>query len=93
MDILLIWVIFMLVFMALTYLLGARGAAAARGKEDISEQPSISSDTLKGFAERVARVIAVTGSEVRGDAVLFEGRLKTSPEGALAELRRGVRPR
>ena len=68
MDILLIWVIFMLVFMALTYLLGARRAAAARGKEDISEQPSISSDTLKSFAERVARVLAVTGSEVRGDA-------------------------
>ena len=30
MDILLIWVIFMLVFMALTYLLGARAAAAAK---------------------------------------------------------------
>ena len=32
MDILLIWAIFMLVFMALAYLLGARRAAAARGK-------------------------------------------------------------
>ena len=53
MDILLIWVIFMLVFMALTYLLGARRAAAARGEKDISEQPSISSDTLNSFAERV----------------------------------------
>lgn len=91
MDILIIWVIFMLVFMALTYLLGAR-AAAARGKEGISEHPSISSDTLKSFEARVARVIAVTGNEVRGDAVLFKGRLKTSPEGALAELRQVFAP-
>ena len=59
MDILLIWVVFMLVFMALTYLIGERGAASTCGKEETSEQPSISSDTLKGFAERVARVIAV----------------------------------
>jgi hypothetical protein len=51
----------------------------------ISEHPSISSDTLKSFEARVARVIAVTGNEVRGDAVLFRGRLKTSLEGALAE--------
>ena len=92
MDILLIWVVFMLVFMALTYLLGERGAASACGKEDTSEQPSISSDTLKRFAERVARVIAVSGSEVRGAGVMFEGRLKTSPEGALAELRQVFAP-
>jgi len=91
-DILLIWVIFMLLFIALAYLLGARGAAAARGKEDISEQPSISSDTLKGFEERVARVLAVTRSEVRGDGVIFDGRLKSSPEGALAELRQMFAP-
>jgi hypothetical protein len=32
MDILFIWVVFMLVFMALAYLLGERGAAAARGE-------------------------------------------------------------
>ena len=86
MDILIVWVIFMLVFMALTYLLGARRAAAARGKKDISEQPSISRDTLNRFEERVRSVLAVTGHEVHGDAVLFEGRLKTSPEAALAEL-------
>jgi Zn-dependent protease len=92
MDILLIWAIFMLVFMALAYLLGARRAAAARGNEDISEQPSISSDTLKSFEERVARVLAVTRSEVRGDGVMFEGRLKISPEGALAELRQVFSP-
>jgi membrane-associated protease RseP (regulator of RpoE activity) len=92
MDILFIWVVFMLVFMALAYLLGERGAAAARGKEDISEKPSISSDTLKGIAERVARVLAVTRSEVRGAGVIFEGRLKSSPEGALAELRQLFAP-
>jgi membrane-associated protease RseP (regulator of RpoE activity) len=92
MDILFIWVVFILVFMALAYLLGERGGVAARGKEDISEQPSISSDTLKGFAERVARVLAVTRSEVRGAGVMFEGRLKSSPEGALAELRQVFAP-
>ena len=92
MDILIIWVIFMLVFMALTYLLGARRAAAARGKKDISEQPSISRDTLNRFEERVRSVLAVTGHEVHGDAVLFEGRLKTSPEAALAELREVFAP-
>ena len=92
MDILIIWVIFMLVFMALTYLLGARRAAAARGKKDISEQPSISRDTLNRFEERVRSVLAVTGHEVHGDAVLFQGRLKTSPEAALAELREVFAP-
>lgn len=92
MDILTIWVIFMLVFMALTYLLGARRAAAARGKKEISEQPSISRDTLNRFEERVRSVLAVTGHEVHGDAVLFEGRLKTSPEAALAELREVFAP-
>ena len=92
MDILIVWVIFMLVFMALTYLLGARRAAAARGKKDISEQPSISRDTLNRFEERVRSVLAVTGHEVHGDAVLFEGRLKTSPEAALAELREVFAP-
>jgi hypothetical protein len=92
MDILLIWVVFMLVFMALTYLLGERGAASACGKEGVSEQPSISSDTLKRFAERVARVLAISGSEVRGAGVLFEGPLKTSPEGARGASA-GVRPR
>lgn len=92
MDILIIWVIFMLVFMALTYLLGARRAAAARGKKEISEQPSISRDTLNRFEERVRSVLAVTGHEVHGDAVLFEGRLKTSPEAALAELREVFAP-
>lgn len=92
MDILIIWVIFVLVFMALTYLLGARRAAAARGKKDISEQPSISRDTLNRFEERVRSVLAVTGHEVHGDAVLFEGRLKTSPEAALAELREVFAP-
>jgi membrane-associated protease RseP (regulator of RpoE activity) len=81
-----------LVFMALTYLLGARRAAAARGKKDISEQPSISRDTLNRFEERVRSVLAVTGHEVHGDAVLFEGRLKTSPEAALAELREVFAP-
>jgi membrane-associated protease RseP (regulator of RpoE activity) len=92
MDILIIWVIFMLVFMALTYLLGVRRAAAARGKKEISEQPSISRDTLNRFEERVRSVLAVTGHEVHGDAVLFEGRLKTSPEAALAELREVFAP-
>jgi membrane-associated protease RseP (regulator of RpoE activity) len=92
MDILIIWVIFMLVFMALTYLLGTRRAAAARGKKEISEQPSISRDTLNRFEERVRSVLAVTGHEVHGDAVLFEGRLKTSPEAALAELREVFAP-
>lgn len=92
MDILIIWVIFVLVFMALTYLLGARRAAAARGKKEISEQPSISRDTLNRFEERVRSVLAVTGHEVHGDAVLFEGRLKTSPEAALAELREVFAP-
>lgn len=92
MDILIIWVIFVLVFMALTYLLGARRAAAACGKKDISEQPSISRDTLNRFEERVRSVLAVTGHEVHGDAVLFEGRLKTSPEAALAELREVFAP-
>ena len=92
MDILIIWVIFVLVFMALTYLLGARRAAAARGKKDISEQPSISRDTLNRFEERVRSVLAVTGHEVHGDTVLFEGRLKTSPEAALAELREVFAP-
>ena len=92
MDILFIWVVFMLVFIALAYLLGKRGAAAARGKKDISEQPSISRDTLNRFEERVRSVLAVTGHEVHGDAVLFEGRLKTSPEAALAELREVFAP-
>lgn len=92
MDILIIWDIFVLVFMALTYLLGARRAAAACGKKDISEQPSISRDTLNRFEERVRSVLAVTGHEVHGDAVLFEGRLKTSPEAALAELREVFAP-
>jgi membrane-associated protease RseP (regulator of RpoE activity) len=84
-DILLMWVIFMLLFMALARFLGAR-------KEGISEKPSISSDTLKSFEERATSVLAVTGHEVHGDAVLLEGRLKTSPEAALAELRQVFAP-
>lgn len=86
MNILLTWLVFMLVFLAIGYILGARGKGAALREGEPSETPSIGADTLANFQQRVMPVLAVAGYQTRADGIVFEGELRTDPQNALSQL-------
>ena len=88
MDILLTWLVFMLVFLAIGYILGARSKGAARREDESLDIPSIGGDTLADFQQRVMPVLAVAGYQTRAGGVLFEGKLRTDPQNALSQLTR-----
>ena len=91
MDILLTWIALLLLFLALGYMLGARSRSAARAEAESPEKVFIEPD-VAGFQERIAPVLAVAGHRVRSGAVLFEGKLRTDPQSALAQLTHAFAP-
>jgi hypothetical protein len=86
MNILVTWLIFMLLFLALGYILGARSRSAARREDESSERPPIGAEMLASFQHRVMPVLAVAGHQTRDGGVLFEGKLRTDPQNALSQL-------
>jgi membrane-associated protease RseP (regulator of RpoE activity) len=92
MNILLTWLIFMLLFLAIGYMLGARNRNAARREDESSETPAIGADLLADFQQRVMPVLAVAGHQTRAGAVLFEGKLRTDPQSAISQLKRAFAP-
>ncbi|HZS18762.1 MAG TPA: site-2 protease family protein [Candidatus Udaeobacter sp.] len=86
MSILATWLIFMLVFLAIGYMLGARSRGAAPRETGSSETPAIGAETLADFQQRVMPVLAVAGHQTRAGGVLFEGKLRTDPQSALSQL-------
>jgi hypothetical protein len=92
MNILLSWVLFMLLFLALGYILGARRRTAARREDESSENQPIGAEMLASFQQRVMPVLAVAGYQVRDGGVLFDGKLRTDPRSALSQLTRAFAP-
>jgi membrane-associated protease RseP (regulator of RpoE activity) len=92
MNILLSWLLFMLLFLAIGYILGARSRSAARREGELTETPGIGAETLADFQQRVMPVLVIAGHQTRGGAVLFEGKLRTNPQDALSQLRRVFAP-
>ena len=89
MDIVLIWLVFTLLFIAIAYILSARARRKAMARREIlAREPAIGVETLTDFQQRVMPVLAVAGHQVRDGGVLFEGDLRTDPKSALAELTR-----
>ena len=88
MNILLTWLVFMLLFLAVRSMLGAKSRSAARSKDETSETPLIGAETLANFQQRVMPVLAVAGHQTRAGGVLFEGKLRTDPQNALSQLTR-----
>ena len=92
MDILLTWVLFMLLFLALGYILGARNRSATRRQAQSPASPMISAEMLANFQQRVMPVLAVAGHQTRDGGVLFDGKLRTDPQSALSQLTRAFAP-
>lgn len=92
MDILLTWLFFMLLFLALGYILGARNRRAIRRQAQSPASPMISAEMLANFQQRVMPVLAVAGHQTRNGGVLFDGKLRTDPQSALAQLTRAFAP-
>jgi membrane-associated protease RseP (regulator of RpoE activity) len=92
MNILLTWVLFMLLFLALGYILGARNRSATRREDESSENQPIGAEMLASFQQRVMPVLAIAGHQTRGGGVLFEGKLRTDPQDALSQLTRAFAP-
>ena len=91
MNILLTWLVFMLLFLALGYILGARSRTASP-REDELESPAISAEMLANFQQRVMPVLAVAGHQRRDGGVLFDGKLRTDPQSALSQLTHAFAP-
>ena len=92
MNILLTWVLFMLLFLALGHILGARNRSATRREDESPENQPIGAETLANFQQRVLPVLAVAGHQTRDGGVLFEGKLRTDPQNALSQLTRAFAP-
>lgn len=75
MDILLIWFVLALLFLAIGYLHRARERRTAAGREVLSPEPLIGAETLADFHQRPLPVLAVAGYQVRDASVMFEGNL------------------
>ena len=75
MDILLIWFVLALLFLAIGYLHRARERRTAAGREVLSPEPLIGAETLADFHQRLLPVLAVAGYQVRDASVMFEGNL------------------
>jgi Peptidase family M50 len=90
MEILFIWFFLMLLFLSIGYLLGARQRRSVPPAPD--DELLQRRARLAHAEEMVAPVLAVTGQETRGGALLLKGRLRTDPETALSELRRTFPP-
>jgi membrane-associated protease RseP (regulator of RpoE activity) len=93
MEILLIWIFFMLLFLTLGYILGARGkretgSSAIFAEDEFAEKLERARENLARFEQDVTPVLAVTGHEAHGGAVVFEGKLRTDPRSALSQLTR-----
>lgn len=77
MDILLIWLVLALLFIAIGCLHRARERKRASGLwEGLSPAPLISAETLADFHQRLLPVLAVAGYQVRDGSVMFEGNLR-----------------
>jgi len=92
MNILLTWLIFMLLFLAIGYILGPRNRSASR-EDEASETPkAFGAETLADFQQRVTPVLAVEGYQTHAGGVLFDGKLRTDPQSALSQLTRAFGP-
>ena len=67
MNILLTWLVFMLLFLALRSILGAKSRSAARSKDETSETPLIGAETLANSQQRVVPFLAAAGPQTRSD--------------------------
>jgi len=93
MNILLTWLIFMVLFLAIGYILGARNKSAARREDEASETPkAFGAEKLADFQQRVTPVLAVEGHQTHAGGVLFDGKLRTDPQSALSQLTRAFGP-
>src|SRR5438034_7372744 len=92
MNILVTWLIFMLLFLALGYMLGARSRSVARREDESSERPAIGAEVLASFQQRVMPVLAVAGHQTRDGGVLFDGKLRTDPQNAMSQLTHAFAP-
>lgn len=92
MNILLTWVLFMLLFLALGYILGARNRSATRREDESSENQPIGAEMLASFEQRVMPVLAIAGHQMHAGGVLFAGKLRTDPQSALSQLTRAFAP-
>lgn len=92
MHLLLTWLIFMLLFLAIDYVLGARSRRGARPEAEFSQPPAIGSEMLANFQQRVMPVMAVAEHQTRAGGVLFEGKLRTDPQDAVFQLTREFAP-
>jgi len=88
MDILLIWLAFVLLFFAIRFVVGARrGRIGVAVPDNLSTEPLVDPEVLADFQQRIQPVLAVTGYRVRGPGVLFEGKLRIDPRDALVKLK------
>ena len=93
MNILLTWFTFMLLFLAISYILGARNRSGARREDEASETPkAFGAEALADFQQRVTPVLAVEGHQTHAGGVLFDGKLRTDPQSALSQLTRAFGP-
>lgn len=90
MNILMTWFFLMLLFLLIGYLLGGRNRTASPVRDESPQ--SVGAETLADFQQRVLPVLAVTGHQTGGGAVVFEGELRTDPESAITQLRRAFAP-
>lgn len=90
MDILLTWLLFMLLFLAIGYILGARRKPGERiaADSDLTSEATL----LPALQERIMPVLAVAGQQAHPAGFLFEGKLRTNPQDALAQLTREFAP-
>lgn len=88
MDILLIWLIFVFLFVVIRLLVVARRQKTGEKKENVFlGDELLDPAVLADFQQRMSPVLAVTGFNVHGPNVTFEGRLRIDPHDALARLR------
>ena len=86
MEIVLIWILFTLLFVAIAYLVAARARKKAALRQQTLRESPIGRETLLDLQRRITPVLAVAGHQVRDGGVLFEGALRTDPQSALDEL-------
>lgn len=89
MDILLIWLVFVFVFLIIRlFILGRKKREAGNAIQNgVLANSLLDPMVLADFQQRIWPVLAVTGYEVRGPGVTFEGRLRIDPNDALIHLR------
>ena len=87
MDILLIWVVFLFLFFVIRLIAGRKRRKPGDLEGVFLADALLNPEVLTDFQRRLLPVLAVTGYQVRGPGVTFEGTLRTEPSEALQRLR------